>query len=259
MTFRKILGIRYFDGTRQELLLEIRKGGLIVVPAAPALAELGENQDYRQAVEGSTFAISDSSYMVLLWFLRSGEFLHRISGLQFLRALVGDPVFRQKNASLWVMPSKEDQDCNLAWLNGQGIPVTPDHCYLAPKYTKGAVTDESLLALIETHRPKYVLINIGGGTEEILGYFLHSHLSYRPVIICTGAAVAFLSGRQASIHPVVDKMMLAWLDRCFSDPKRFIPRYLRALRLFWVLMRYADRSVPATALSSSSRRYPRIG
>lgn len=254
MTFRTILGIRYFDGTRQELLLEIRKGGLIVVPAAPALAELGENQDYRQAVEGATFAISDSSYMVLLWFLRSGEFLHRISGLQFLRTLVGDPVFRQKDASLWVMPSKEDQDCNLAWLNGQGIPVTPDHCYLAPKYTKGAVTDKALLALIETHRPKYVVINIGGGTQEILGYFLHSHLSYRPAIICTGAAVAFLSGRQASIHPVVDKMMLAWLARCFDEPKRFIPRYLRALRLFWVLMRYADRSVPATGLSGSSRR-----
>ena len=249
MTFRTILGIRYFDGTQQELLQEVQKGGLIVVPAAPALADLGENPGYRQAVEGATFAISDSSYMVLLWFLRTGEFLHRISGLQFLRALIGDPVFRATDATFWVMPSQQDQDCNLAWLNGQGLPVEPRHCYLAPKYPKGSVVDEPLLALIEQRRPRYVVINIGGGTQEILGHYLLSRLSYRPAIVCTGAAVAFLSGRQASIHPLVDRLMLGWLARCLDEPKRFIPRYLRALRLFWVLMRYAHRSVPAAVTS----------
>lgn len=245
MTFRKILGIRYFDGTLQELLREVQKGGLIVVPSGPNLADLAVLHAYRRAVENARFAISDSSYLVLLWKLRTGEWLQRISGLQFLRGLVDDPPFREKDATFWVMPSQSDLECNLAWLNREGIPVKPENCAIAPKYAAGDIVDNELLAAIEARKPRYVVINIGGGIQEILGNFLQTRLSYQPTIICTGAAIAFLSGRQANIKPWVDRMMLGWFARCLDDPKRFIPRYLRALRLCWVLMRYADRSVPA--------------
>jgi UDP-N-acetyl-D-mannosaminuronic acid transferase (WecB/TagA/CpsF family) len=247
MTFRTILGIRYFDGSLDELLTEARKGGLIVVPAGPALAEMRQNNDYRHAVETATFAISDSSYMVLLWFLRTGEWLHRISGLQFLRALIQDPPFRRKGATYWVMPSPEDTRCNVAWLATAGIEVAEDQCYLAPKYSPGQIVDPELVRKIEEKRPEYVVINIGGGIQEVLGSYLMESLSYRPTIVCTGAAIAFLSGRQSRIHPMVDTLMLGWFARCLHEPKRFIPRYLRAFRLFWILMQYADRSVASDA------------
>jgi UDP-N-acetyl-D-mannosaminuronic acid transferase (WecB/TagA/CpsF family) len=246
--FRKILGINYFVGSLAGLLEESKKGGLIVVPAAPALAELETNHEYRRALEKATFAITDSSFLVLLWFLRKGEILTRISGLQYVRGLVSDEAFRRPGATYWVMPSNEDMLANLTWLKGQGISVASEYCHIAPHYAKGQVFDEKLLSSIEARRPAYVVINIGGGTQEVLGAYLASRLSYSPAIVCTGAAIAFLSGRQAKIHPWLDRLMLAWLVRCLHEPRKFVPRYLRGFGLIQVVLTFADRPVSVAQL-----------
>jgi N-acetylglucosaminyldiphosphoundecaprenol N-acetyl-beta-D-mannosaminyltransferase len=57
----------------------------------------------------------------------------------------------------------------------------------------------------------------------------------------SGAAIAFLSGGQANIRPWVDKLMLGWLARCLHEPRKFVPRYLRGVRLIPILSMYADR------------------
>lgn len=244
--FKKILGINFFVGSLDALLNMSRQGGLIVVPAAPALATLGEDTEYRGALENATFAITDSSFLVLLWFFRKGEFLIRISGLKYLRGLMTDPTFRQNKATYWIMPSREDLEANLRWLNSEGLALTTDNCYIAPHYPKGCIEDEILLVGIEARRPAYVVINIGGGTQEVLGHYLISRLSYKPAIICTGAAIAFLSGRQVNIPAWADRLMLGWLARCISEPRRFVPRYLRGIRLIGILFKYADRPVSTT-------------
>jgi N-acetylglucosaminyldiphosphoundecaprenol N-acetyl-beta-D-mannosaminyltransferase len=55
---------------------------------------------------------------------------------------------------------------------------------------------------------------------------------YKPTIICTGAAIAFLTGRQATIPKSLDYLYLGWLSRCIFDPKRFVPRYISGFKLF---------------------------
>ena len=76
-------------------------------------------------------------------------------------------------------------------------------------YPKGPIADPSILKWIETRRPPYIIINLGGGVQERLGFYLKENLSYRPSIICVGAAVAFLSGIQANIPAWAD----AWGPR----------------------------------------------
>jgi UDP-N-acetyl-D-mannosaminuronic acid transferase (WecB/TagA/CpsF family) len=241
--FRIILGFKCFVGSLEALLMRTQQGGLIVVPAAPALADLEENPEYRRALENATFAITDSSLLVLLWFVRKGEWLTRISGLCFLRGLVEHPPFRKKRATFWIMPSPADLEANARWLNKQGFSIDMEDCYLAPLYPKGSVVDEALLQIIELKKPAYIVINIGGGTQEILGLYLHSRLSYKPAIICTGAAIAFLSGRQVNIPSWADKLMLGWLLRCLSEPRKFFPRYMRGCRFIRIFFEYVERPV----------------
>ena len=67
------------------------------------------------------------------------------------------------------MPSEEDLEANLRWLNSAGMELTTKNCYIAPHYPKGGIQDEILLAKIESSRPAYVVINVGGGTQQPLG------------------------------------------------------------------------------------------
>lgn len=72
-TFRKILGVRFYIGDLEGLLGHLEMGGLFVVPSAPVLVRLADDRAHREAVEGADMAVTDSSFMVLLWLLRTGE------------------------------------------------------------------------------------------------------------------------------------------------------------------------------------------
>jgi UDP-N-acetyl-D-mannosaminuronic acid transferase (WecB/TagA/CpsF family) len=250
--FRWILGIRFYTGTFAGLLEKCCKGGLIVVPAAPALVDLRTDRAYREALEGSDIAITDSGFLVLLWTLFKGERLERISGLKLLRGLLTLPSFREPSATFWVMPSQADTQSGTAWLKCQGITVIEGDCYVAPIYPAGELEDRALWDSVEARHPAFVIINLGGGVQERLGLYLRRRLSYRPAIICTGAAIAFLSGRQANIPPWADRLMLGWLLRCFHDPRKFIPRYWKSLRLVALVWKHGANSVAATRPSAKS-------
>jgi len=257
--FQQILGIRFFTGDLSTLIRLTEQGGLVVVPSAPVLVDLLGDPTHRQALEHSDIAITDSGYMVLLWRLLRGQRLPRISGLRFLRALLPRLRMLDPSAAFWIMPSAVDAVANRVWLKKQGVDVLQEACYVAPIYPSGSIEDPKLRSLLEKRNPRYIFVNLGGGVQERLGYYLRQNLSVFesgignaarplgapqcPAIICTGAAIAFLSGQQANIPPWADRLVLGWLMRTLQNPKRFVPRYWRALRLAPLLWQYGIRSV----------------
>ena len=240
--FQTILGIRFYIGDLAGLMERCSEGGLVVAPAAPALVDLPTDAAYREAVEMSDLAITDSGFLVLLWKFFTGRSLPRTSGLKLLRALLASPHLKQPGSSFWIMPSEMELVKNLRWLNENGFPVTREDCHVAPFYSTGAISDPVLLDRIAHLKPDYVLINLGGGTQERLGFYLKKNLSYRPALLCTGAAIAFITGVQASIPAWADRWMLGWLFRCIYAPEKFLPRYWKALRLVGVVSRYREKS-----------------
>jgi UDP-N-acetyl-D-mannosaminuronic acid transferase (WecB/TagA/CpsF family) len=246
--FRRILGVRFYVGDLPGLVeLSLDSAGLIVVPSAPVLSRLAVEPSHAEALEGSDIAITDSGLMVLLWMVLQGERLHRISGLRYLQALLGRPELREPGATFWVKPSAEDALGNCEWLRSRGLDAGEHNCYVAPMYSRtGRLEDTALFGRIEARRPRFVVICLGGGVQERLGFALRNRLSYRPSIVCTGAAIGFFSGRQARIPAWADRLMLGWLFRTLHSPREFLPKYKACVALIPLLCRYRARSVRGT-------------
>jgi len=245
--FQQILGVRFFVGDAQGAIDEVsQNGGLVVVPAAPALKNLAVDKGYREALLGADFAIADSAFMVLLWNLIDSNRIPKLSGLKYMRALIDEPEFKKVGSTFWVMPTAASAQRNLRWLRGNGVSVANEDVYLAPLYGP-TISDEELLERIEEQRPKHIVLGVGGGTQERLGLYLKQNLSYRPAIHCIGAAIGFLSGDQVYIPAWADTLGLGWLCRTISDPKRFVPRYWDARHLAPLLLKYRDR-LPVTSV-----------
>jgi UDP-N-acetyl-D-mannosaminuronic acid transferase (WecB/TagA/CpsF family) len=259
----------------------IDQGGLVVAPSAPGLAvDLVKSPSYREALTTADLAITDSGFMVLLWRLYTGEKLPRHSGLKFLRAILARPELKEPGAVFWVMPSADEDTRNRAWLVQQGFPVTADDVYLAPHYPAGPIIDDELVRRIATRCPRIIMLAIGGGVQERVGLMLRRELTGaagnvggaglkegdqsgadnpvfnsslnrglpaspakqgRPAILCLGAAIAFLTGGQASIPPWADRLILGWLLRLLSNPRKFWRRYWDALGLACLLWRHRER------------------
>jgi N-acetylglucosaminyldiphosphoundecaprenol N-acetyl-beta-D-mannosaminyltransferase len=242
-TFRKILGVRFYTSDLEGLLELVDGGGLIVVPSAPVMTRLSEDPAHREALEGADFAITDSAYMVLLWLLRTGERVKRISGLRLLRGLFGRGEYRRRGETFWVMPSAADSEANLAWLRGQGFDVSPEDSYVAPHYPRqGPILDDMLLEKVSAHRPRLVVIALSGGVQERLGWYLRNRLGYRPAILCVGGAIAFLSGQQTRIPVWADRLALGWLFRFISEPRAFAAKVRGVQRLAPMIWKYGSRS-----------------
>ena len=242
---RRVLGIDFFTDAIELSVAQAMQGGLVLAPSGPGLAvDLVKSQPYRDAVAAADLVLVDSSALVLFWRMFSGETLNRISGLMFLRVVLQQEELKREGAMFWVMPSEEDARRNLGWLKAQGFALSPEDYCVAPHYGAGAVADDALLQRIESRKPRVVMIAIGGGVQEQLGYFLCQRLSYRPGVFCLGAAIAFLSGGQAKIPAWADTIMLAWLLRVAYSPRRFGSRYWKARALFPLLWRYREEMPP---------------
>lgn len=236
----KILGINFFHGTAAQAVERMRGGGLLVVPAAPALKDLERNADYRESLLNADLAITDSAFMVLIWNRMQRDSIRRLSGLEYLRELLIQPDTRRPGNTVWIMASQVSAGLNLTWLSEQGIETPLDCVYTAPIYGK-EIEDTVLLQKLEHLKPQHVIITVGGGTQERLGLYLKRNLSYLPAIHCIGAAIAFLSGDQIYIPIWADKLYLGWLFRSVSNPQQYIPRYWDARKLFTLMTRYRDR------------------
>ena len=241
-THHRILGIDFFDGSAKEAIEIMRtNGGLLVVPAAPALKDLDQNRDYRESLLNADLAITDSAFMVLIWNRLQSIPIKRLSGLEYLRELLLEPDIRQSGNTLWIMASPASAKRNLDWLAGQGIVIPEDNIYMAPMYGNAPIDDPALLEHLNRMRPQHVIVTIGGGTQERLGLYLKRELNYRPAIHCIGAAIAFLSGDQVHIPVWADRFYLGWLFRSLAEPRRYIPRYWDARKLFVIMLRNRSR------------------
>jgi len=237
LNFYNFSGVKFIDGSFSEIMSELDSGGLMVVPAAPALATINEDAEYHLALQFSDIAIFDSGYFCMLLYFFKGIKVKKISGLEFIREFLAALVRGEKNQVYLVDPNQDDAKLNKKLFEKYDIPIIGNQ-YVSPQYQKNLVIDEELLKDIKLKRPKYIVINLGGGVQELLGAYLKKNIEgpYKPIIICTGAAVAFLTGSQTHIPKFMDYLYLGWLARCISDPKRFIPRYIGGFKLIKIVV-----------------------
>jgi N-acetylglucosaminyldiphosphoundecaprenol N-acetyl-beta-D-mannosaminyltransferase len=234
---RRILGVNFYVGSVKGALDRMSNGGLLVVPAAPALKDIALNASYREALLNADVAITDSAFMVLVWNLLERDSIERLSGLKYLRELLLEPDVRVPGNTLWVMAGAASAGKNVQWLLDDGIFVPSECVYEAPMYGS-QIEDSALIERLRELRPKHIVVTLGGGTQERLGLYLKRNLDYLPAIHCIGAAIAFLSGDQVRIPNWADKCYLGWLFRCLSSPRRYIPRYWSAPQLIPLIWRY---------------------
>jgi len=240
MSSRQILGIRFFNGDVDEAVaLMSEQGGFLVAPSGTCFARLREDATYRRALVAADLAIADSGLMVVLWRLLKRQNVHRISGLKYLKHLLRN-LKGEGTEVFWILPSERARQKLVDWSQREVFSINRENSYVAPRYGSD-VEDRDLLALIERNRVSNVIIAIGSGAQEKLGFYLRENLSYRQAIHCTGAALGFITGDQIMIPDWADRFYLGWLLRLIAQPQIFIPRLRRGFALPWLIWKYGEK------------------
>ncbi len=234
--FFQYLGINFLRcADFEKAILQLDQGARMVAPSGPGMATLESDHAYAKALLTADFAITDSGLMVLYLKL-FGITVTRYSGPRFIRDFLD---FAQRNKKiLLVNPNIGEEAANHQLFRSRGWSDDNLVSHVAPMYGNNK-RDPVLLSLLESEKPDYIILNIGGGVQEIVGYHLSQESTSKAGIICTGSALAFLTGKQSRIPKMVDKLYLGWLARCLADPFTFVPRYCKALGFIRILLKSA--------------------
>jgi exopolysaccharide biosynthesis WecB/TagA/CpsF family protein len=247
----QILGLDFFEeNVTAAVDRALHRGGLIVAPSGTCFRRLQRDKLYRHAMRQADLVLPDSGFMVLLWRVLRRQELSRISGLAYLKELLGRRAFRQDRSVLWILPDDHARDVALRWLQDHGFLTTADDCYVAPMYGT-RVEDPVLLDRVRSQQSAHVVIALSGGVQEKLGFYLRENGGGALAIHCIGAALGFVTGYQVGIPAWADRLYLGWLFRLISNPRRFFPRALSAFALPGMILLYGEKMPPATNRTSA--------
>jgi N-acetylglucosaminyldiphosphoundecaprenol N-acetyl-beta-D-mannosaminyltransferase len=207
-----------------------KKGGYLVAPAASSLVDIKKNKIYLNALIFSDIAIFDSGFFCLLLRFYKKIKVKKFSGYLYL-SLFLDQVNIKRDKIFLIDPNKFENNKNSEYLRRLGFRYVSS--YVAPQYNYSNYKDKLLLKKILSYNPKYIVLNLGGGIQEPLALFLNQNLKNKKktVILCTGAAIGFLTKVQAPISQFHDKIYLGWLIRLIFRPKNYIKRVIKSLKL----------------------------
>jgi len=227
--------IRFNNIKNKDYKKLLKKKGLFVFPSGPGLAGLKNNSNYHLALIKSNYVFFDSGFFVLFLKFFKRINVNKFSGYIFLNYFFNKNAVIKNKSVFSIDPDKANLKLNEKFLKKQGFKIVFN--YLAPIYNKQNITDKKLIKKLNKVKPNYILTNIGGGTQEILGYYLKKKLKFKTSIYCTGGAISYFTGTQAPINKFFDKFYLGWLIRILYNPRSFLYRYLISFKLIIILLR----------------------
>ena len=234
---RKIIfkGISFLDFSDKHITKILNKNGLFVFPAATALVNIYKNKKYYNSLKKADLVFFDSGFLVILFKIFKNLNINKFSGYKFLKFLF-KKIKQEKSKTFLVDPNKKFSLNNFKYLRSIGIKKNNIKNYVCPIYKSSYIEDQYLLKQIKKFKPSIIIVNIGGGTQEVLGYYLKKKLNHKCKIICTGAAISFFTKDQAPINDFIDKFYLGWLVRFFFNPFSLFIKYLKVFKLIAMVL-----------------------
>jgi exopolysaccharide biosynthesis WecB/TagA/CpsF family protein len=213
----------------------IKSNGLLVFPAGPGLTDINKNIKYYRALQEADFVFFDSGYFVLLLRYFKKISVSKFSGYKFLKLFFNYLKKKQKKKIFLIVPSCLDKNINYNYFRKNFNLKT--YSYVAPQYKKNNFNDFNLIKILNKINPNYIIINLGGGTQEVLGLHIKKRLKNRCTIICTGGAISFFNGVEAPINNLFDNLYIGWMIRILYNPRRFFKRYLSSFKLLKIVLK----------------------
>tara|TARA_B100001063_G_C16576218_1_gene458421 strand:+ start:68 stop:802 length:735 start_codon:yes stop_codon:yes gene_type:complete len=207
----------------------IKKRGLFVFPSGPGLASIDEHDSYYNSLKKADYVFFDSGFFVFLLRIFKNIKINKFSGFKFLELFFFYLKTNKTKSIFCIDPNYKFSKSNKIYLKKLGVRKI--YNYVAPKYDPKNLSDKQLLKKIIKTKPSFIMVNIGGGTQEVLGLYIKKNIKFRVNILCTGGAISFFTGDQAPINNLIDKLYLGWFVRLIFDPYTFFKRYVYALKL----------------------------
>ena len=229
----------YIDNiSSEELLLEIKKGGVIFTPNTDHIVKLQQDLGFYKAYEKADYKVCDSQ--ILLWTSKflGKNIVEKISGSDFF------PKFYQYY--------QDDEDIKIFLLGGiEGVaeqakqkinskvnrPIVVEAYSPSIGFEKNEKECQEIVSRINNSGATVLAVGVGSPKQEKWISRYKSRLDRVKIFLAIGATIDFEAGTVKRSPKWMSNAGLEWLHRLILNPRRLWKRYLvESLPFFWLIL-----------------------
>ena len=139
-------GISFYNWSFKKIIDKIQKGGVLVAPAASALAKINKKKNYYDSLKKADIAILDSGLFCILLRIFKKKKVKKLSGYLFIKKFLDHKPLKNKKILL-VDPNTEESLLNCELFNKKLFKNV--YSYISPNYERGEIKDLKLLKKIK--------------------------------------------------------------------------------------------------------------
>lgn len=194
----------------------------VVTPNADHLLRLQREPEFRRAYAQAAYILFDSRFLAHLLRLTRGLRLPVCTGSDLTGALL-DKLARPQDRILLIGGSVEQAARLAARYDLHNLA----HYNPPMGFAADPRAVEACLDFIEARSPfRFCFLAVGAPRQEMLALRLRQRGRARGLVLCIGASVDFLTGKQTRAPLWMQTLGLEWLHRLCQNPARMARRYL---------------------------------
>lgn len=234
----KVFGIEFYRGRQRELIDELIRLSdapfkYLVTANVNHIVLLEHDEQFREAYRYAGHRLCDSRVLFPVLQRLDAGIAEPIPGSTLTRAMMNIAQLRQWPVT--VLGCERDVVATLE----RNYPSVTFYHYNPPM---GFINDpeevERCISFIQRHRARMTVFSVGSPRQEILACALFKRGGATGIGLCTGASLAFLSGKVKRAPIWVQRLSLEWLHRLCTEPRRLGRRYaVDAYRILPIIAR----------------------
>lgn len=234
-------GLRFDDADRARVLawLDARSAAdpfaYVVTPNADHVVRLHDYPDWEEVHEAyldAQICLCDSKVLSMLAWLR-GIALPALPGSDLIDSFVRQRIAPGRRIVL--IGGSAETPALLARIM-PGVEIIQHRPPMGLLGNAAAMRD--CVDFIAAHPSDYTLLAVGSPQQEIIAWGASRHPDARGTGLCVGAAIDFLTGKEARAPRWMRALALEWLYRLLSNPRRLWRRYLlHSPKVFWIALK----------------------
>lgn len=235
--FLKKLALPYLPGDR-DLILSIvtsLEHGVIVTPNIDHIVRIMKDKDIHNYYQNADLCLNDSKLYSLLSYLFFGKRIHVVTGADLTHSLLISEFIAKKR--LCIVGSTKDQIKTLS-KSHEFIDLTYiSHIMPSYGFYNSDKEIEEVLEFCVKSKASLFFLCVGSPQQEMLATLLRNKLKVG-IILCVGASIDYLSGREKRAPKYIQTLYLEWLYRFAQSPiKRFKRYFINCPQIFYYLFR----------------------
>ncbi len=225
-----------------ERFLEVAAGygsdrlGYVVTPNVDHLVRLHEDAEFRAIYAEASYVLLDSRFAARVLRLLRGIRLPICTGSDLTAALLHRVV--RSDDRVVLIGSSADQ---ARFLETRFGLRDLRHHNPPMGFIRDAAAVERCLDFIEANSPfRFCMIAVGTPQGEMLAQRLRQRAAARGLVLCVGASIDFVTGKQQRAPVWMQRLGIEWLYRLGQNPRRLARRYLIRSPRFFLYQRHAQ-------------------